>query len=99
MLRCSKEAFARCPTAVLCGMREQSTFVEGSECHRFNMEVEKTGSIKTNADAIREIFSTDEGIAKAILNLDIILCDVGKECILAWLRQSAPRLGMKHESG
>ena len=69
MLRCSKEAFARCPTAVLCGMREQSTFVEGSECHRFNMEVEKTGSIKTNADAIREIFSTDEGIAKAILTI------------------------------
>ena len=69
MLRCSKEAYAKCPSAGSCGLREQSTFVEGSECHRFNMEVEKTGSIKTNADAIREIFSTDEGIAKAILTI------------------------------
>ena len=79
MLRCSKEAFARCPTAGLCGMREQSTFVEGSECHRFNMEIEMNGHVMTHADAIREICSTDEGIAKSLLGMDIILSDDGKE--------------------
>lgn len=54
MLRCSKEAFALCPTAHLCGDREESTFKEGSDCDKFNQAVEK----KTQMDG-RWISVTD----------------------------------------
>lgn len=38
MMRCSKEAFARCPHGNLC----DATFIEGSECDRFNQQVERS---------------------------------------------------------
>ena len=41
MLRCSAEAFARCPTRHLCGQREDATYAEGSECDLFNRQVEE----------------------------------------------------------
>lgn len=39
MLRCSAEAFARCPTRHLCGRREDATYAEGSECDLFNRQL------------------------------------------------------------
>lgn len=39
MLRCSAEAFARCPTRHLCERREDATYAEGSECDLFNRQV------------------------------------------------------------
>lgn len=59
MLLCSKEAFARCPTAHLCGRREDSTFTEGSECDKFNQLVEMEQSAQTNADRIRAMSDKD----------------------------------------
>lgn len=39
MMRCSPEAFAKCPTRALCGRIEDATFTEGSECDLFNQAV------------------------------------------------------------
>lgn len=61
MLKCSKEAFARCPTSHLCGAREESTFMEGSECDKFNQEVARQP--QTNADRIR---ASSDGSAPAL---------------------------------
>ena len=39
MLKCSKEAFAACPTRHLCGCPEEAVFTEGSECDMFNRQI------------------------------------------------------------
>lgn len=36
MMRCSEEAFAKCPTSHLCGSLTDATFMEDSECAAFN---------------------------------------------------------------
>ena len=51
MLRCSKEAFAKCPTRHLCGSLEEATFAENSECARFNAKILELPM--TNGDRIR----------------------------------------------
>ena len=51
MLRCSPEAFAKCPTRHICGKIEEATFTEGSECDLFNQSV--MNKPMTNADRIR----------------------------------------------
>ena len=51
MLRCSPEAFAKCPTRHICGKIEDATFTEGSECDLFNQSVKNMPI--TNADRIR----------------------------------------------
>lgn len=51
MLRCSPEAFAKCPTRYICGKIEDATFTEGSECDLFNQSVMNMPI--TNADRIR----------------------------------------------
>lgn len=51
MLRCSPEAFAKCPTRHICGKIEDATFTEGSECDLFNQSVMNMPI--TNADRIR----------------------------------------------
>ena len=51
MLRCSPEAFAKCPTRHICGKIEDATFTEGSECDLFNQSV--MNKPMTNADRIR----------------------------------------------
>ena len=59
MLKCSKEAFAACPTRHLCGCPEEATFTEGSECDMFNRQI---GShVMTHADQIRAM--SDEELA------------------------------------
>lgn len=40
MLRCSPEAYARCPDRQYCGPLEDAVFVEASECDCFNIFVE-----------------------------------------------------------
>lgn len=51
MLRCSPEAFVKCPTRHICGKIEDATFTEGSECDLFNQSVMNMPI--TNADRIR----------------------------------------------
>ena len=51
MQRCSKKAYAMCPTRHLCGQIEEATFTEDSECAAFNRAVEDKHM--TNADRIR----------------------------------------------
>ena len=40
MMRCSPEAFAKCPTSHLCGNLAEATFADDSECAAFNKAVE-----------------------------------------------------------
>lgn len=40
MMRCSPEAFAKCPTSHLCGSLAESTFADDSECAAFNKKIE-----------------------------------------------------------
>lgn len=73
MLRCSKEAFARCPTRHLCGSREEATFMEGSDCDKFNQAVECQPN--TNADWIRAM--SDEELANVMIQLADLDCRIG----------------------
>lgn len=59
MLRCSPEAFAKCPTRHICEKIEDATFTEGSECDLFNQSVMNMPI--TNADRIRVM--SDEELA------------------------------------
>lgn len=101
MLKCSKEAFAACPTRHLCGCPEEAVFTEGSECDEFNRQI---GShTMTHADQIRAM--SDEELAHWInLNGDkdfsyehCCTAEWRKKpcnnkcvaCLVAWLRQPA----------
>lgn len=59
MLRCSAEAFARCPSREICGNIQDAMFMEGSDCDRFNRSV--ADQPMTNGDWIRSM--SDEGLA------------------------------------
>ena len=73
MLKCSKEAFAACPTRHLCGCPEEATFTEGSECDMFNRQI---GShVMTHADQIRAM--SDEELADKLHQLYLIFSDEG----------------------
>ena len=97
MLKCSKEAFAACPTRHPCGCPEEATFVEGSECDMFNRQI---GShVMTHADQIRAM--SDEELEPTILAVKLGYapwCDHHCEnegeygcdkCIENWLKQPA----------
>lgn len=60
MLRCSPEAFAKCPTRHICGSIKEATFTEGSECDLFNQSV--ASKPMTNGDLIRAM--RDEELAQ-----------------------------------
>ena len=94
MLRCSPEAFAKCPTRHICGNPQEATFMEGSECDLFNQSV--MDSPMTNGDWIRAM--KDEELA-AFIGRNC-LCDrihgVGSwcddhaicgNCLTEWLQQ------------
>ena len=95
MLRCSPEAFAKCQTRHICGKIEDATFMEGSECDRFNQSV--MNMPVTNADRIRAM--SDEELAVLFAD-DERACppkhlhcskyvDKCNGCWLEWLRQPA----------
>lgn len=96
MMKCSKKAFAMCPTRHLCGSLDDATFAEESECAAFNNAVEDKPM--TNADRIRamsdeelrELFMFDTP-CEMIVNSGNCLgspCNC-RECILIWLQQPA----------
>lgn len=94
MLRCSKEAFAQCPTSHLCGSREDATFTEGSECDKFNQEV--ASHPQTNAARIRAM--NDRELIKLLSDFSAFPCvfpekDCEEEscvdCVTKWLQQPA----------
>lgn len=99
LIKCSAKAMSACPDAkICCTQRHPGEFAEGSECHKFNEEVE---SLFTNADHIRSM--TDEELTKffckEILCKNLLtdacykICPVRKQCspghngILEWLKQ------------
>ena len=96
MMKCSKKAFAMCPTRHLCGTLDDATFTEESECAAFNNAVEDKPI--TNADCIRDM--TDEELCKFLGEYKF--CDICEEgcysctyngdCdkrLLEWLQQPA----------
>ena len=102
MLKCSPEAFAKCPTRHICGERpDDATFADGSECDLFNQLV--LSSPQSNADRIRAM--SDEELAKYLLDVeqgnftidccDDRFCDTQNCChdcteaAIKWLKQPA----------
>lgn len=96
MLRCSPEAFAKCPTRHICGNPQEATFMEGSECDRFNQSV--MDKPVTNADRIRAM--SDEELVEFINHFNVCDNRSGDECrrtyiancaacVLDWLQQPA----------
>lgn len=85
MMRCSPEAFAKCPTRALCGNIQEATFTEGSECDLFNQSV--LDHPMTDADKIRTL--SDEslvGFVKKLVRMgDIsgLYCKSRTECSAA----------------
>ena len=94
MLKCSKEAFAACPTRHLCGCPEEAVFTEGSECDQFNRQI--GSKPMTNADRIRAM--SDEELAYWVMcpydnppcggepDGTVFNC---MDCTLKWLQQPA----------
>ena len=63
LIKCSAKAMQLCPDAkICCTQRHPAEFAEGSECHKFNEEVE---SLYTNADHIRSM--SDEELASYLI--------------------------------
>ena len=94
MLRCSNEAFAQCPTRALCGSPQEATFVEGSECDRFNQEVaEKPLTNGARIRAMSDAELADFFLRGPMCNADCwALFELApapcNECLLHWLSGS-----------
>ena len=71
MIRCSDKAYAMCPDRNLCGQSEDAAFADGSDCAKFNREVEDKPM--TNAGRIRSI--SDEELADALQKFCIGMVD------------------------
>lgn len=95
MLKCDPKAFAQCPTRHLCGTPNDATFSEGSDCDKFNRQVQFQPA--TNADRIRAM--SDEELAEFLesthSNMAIKLGGEyivrAKEYIGIWLKQPAKK--------
>ena len=93
MLRCSAEAWARCPTRKYCGLREDATFTEGSECDKFNQHVSEHPV--SRADRIRAM--NDDELIKLLKEFTAFACIFPdkdcefcscEDCVTQWLRES-----------
>ena len=101
MLRCSKEAFAKCPTRHLCGSPEEATFAENSECARFNAKILELPM--TNGDRIRCMSNEElaEFIRKPFCDrrtheeCKLSYCGVCEVCVLDWLKEPAEEVSTK----
>ena len=96
LIKCSAKAMSLCPDVkTCCSQRHPAEFVEGSECHKFNEEVE---SLFTNADHIRSM--SDEELAEFFIVRDAMkkmygtypsrmneIEEVTKIAWLNWLKQ------------
>lgn len=95
MMKCSAEAYAKCPTRHLCGRREEAIFLEGSECDKFNEQIRNHPM--TNADRIRAM--SDEELAVVIMcphESEQTLCTRPEDCLsccIEWLKQPAKEDG------
>ena len=55
MLRCSPEAFAKCPTHQYCGnYPSECTFAEGSDCDKFNQQVDNAPKTPPKGEIMNE---------------------------------------------
>ena len=55
LIKCSKEAWERCPTREYCGPAGAAEFNEGSECHKFNVRVaEKASKASPKVDEVKK---------------------------------------------
>lgn len=71
MLKCDPKAFAQCPTRHLCGTPNDATFSEGSDCDKFNRQVQFQPA--THAAQLRAM--SDEEWANKIHELYLALSD------------------------
>lgn len=85
MLRCSPEAFAKCPTRHICGNPQEATFMEGSECDQFNQGV--MNKPMTNADRIRAMSDYELAAELGFIQFNHPEFDVAE--MLEWLQQPA----------
>lgn len=93
MLRCSPEAFAKCPTRHICGNIEDATFMEGSECDLFNQSVANKPTI--NAD---RICATIEGRWKGA-GMGDYRCSICDETVSGNSYKYCPYCGAKMDGG
>lgn len=92
MMKCSAKAFAACPTRHLCGSIEDATYCEGSECDKFNQEIEN--HVFTNADQIRAM--GDEELGRFLASVETRRSAAGGGAIwkgaahaIRWLKEPA----------
>lgn len=92
MQRCSKKAYAMCPTRHLCGSIEEAIFSEDSECAAFNRTVEDKPM--SNGDRIRAM--SDEQLCQLFMEpVPCVFLDCScspfecQECTMRWLQQPA----------
>lgn len=72
--KCSKEAYAQCQLRASCGPEKDAKFVAGSECDRFNREIDGQKPVsaypqtkRTCADVIRGM--PDELLARYLMEV------------------------------
>ena len=72
--KCSTEAYAQCQFRASCGPEKDAKFVAGSECDRFNREIDGQGPVsaypqtqRTYADVIRGM--PDELLARYLMEV------------------------------
>ena len=72
--KCSKEAYAQCQLRASCGPEKDAKFVAGSECDRFNQEIDGQKPVsaypqtkRTYADVIRGM--PDELLARYLMEV------------------------------
>ena len=72
--KCSKEAYAQCQLRASCGPEKDAKFVAGSECDRFNREIDGQKPVsaypqtkRTYADVIRGM--PDELLARYLMEV------------------------------
>ena len=51
-IKCSKEAYDKCPDSRRCGTLDQAIFLDGSSCHKFNQQIETEGAKEQKPDLV-----------------------------------------------
>ena len=69
MLRCSPEAFAKCPTSHLCGSLAEATFADDSECAAFNKKIEESNPSGVPPYPYYEAYTNHQLIRNSLIKL------------------------------
>lgn len=69
MMRCSPEAFAKCPTSHLCGSLAEATFADDSECAAFNKKIEESNPSGVPPYPYYEAYTNHQLIRNSLIKL------------------------------